>query len=350
MNLNNPYSDLKIFYHTKNLQAFIDNKRIAPIYIRIKPTNICNQNCFYCCYADDRAVTGRKVSKDNFIPKEKMLEILSDIKEIGVKGITLSGGGEPLCYQYIEETLERIGDLEIDFSIITNGQLLSGVRAERLKDAKWVRISLDSANSETYQAIRRVPTFGQVINNIEHFAAIKNNCCELGINFVINKRNYKEVYDICKIISSIGVNNIKFSGLMVQDGTQEYHAHLKDEVKEQISKAKSEFGNNLKIIDKYEENLSFRRYFNKCHIMNFVTVIAANQHVYACHQKAYTESGDLGSIENQSFRELWFSESVKSKINNFSPLQECNAACVYDQRNILLNEIRNLDKNQINFI
>ena len=44
-----PYSNLKIFDHIDKLnEAVKENKRVAPIYIRIKPTNNCNHKCYYC--------------------------------------------------------------------------------------------------------------------------------------------------------------------------------------------------------------------------------------------------------------------------------------------------------------
>ena len=116
-----------------------------------------------------------------------MQEIISDISDMGVKAVTFSGGGEPLVYPYIVEAMQRILDADIDLSIITNGQLLKGERAEVLAKAKWVRISFDSANAETYAKVRQLPleAFDEVCGNIRQFARIKNHNCELGVNFVI---------------------------------------------------------------------------------------------------------------------------------------------------------------------
>ena len=44
------YSDLKIFHHMDCIKDFLKGKRVPPIYLRIKPTNICNQKCYYCAY------------------------------------------------------------------------------------------------------------------------------------------------------------------------------------------------------------------------------------------------------------------------------------------------------------
>ncbi len=47
-----PYSNLKVFAHAKVLGKIAEGEQVAPIYIRIKPTNHCNHKCYYCCYAD----------------------------------------------------------------------------------------------------------------------------------------------------------------------------------------------------------------------------------------------------------------------------------------------------------
>lgn len=148
-----PYSELKIFHHTECIDKFLRRERVAPIYVRIKPTNVCNQKCYYCGYANDRVFDDRSVDSRESIPWEIMKNTLYEMKEIGVKAVTFSGGGEPLCYPYINETLQIVEDLGIDYSIITNGQALKGETAERLRKAKWVRISFDSAKKETYEGI-----------------------------------------------------------------------------------------------------------------------------------------------------------------------------------------------------
>lgn len=113
-----PYSNLKIFSHMQEVQKVKSGERIAPIYVRIKPTNKCNQNCYYCHYKNPYLDLNQYNSTDE-INREKMLEIIEDFKNIGVKAITFSGGGEPLLYPYIEETMEAVLKAGIDLSIIT---------------------------------------------------------------------------------------------------------------------------------------------------------------------------------------------------------------------------------------
>ena len=93
-----PYSNLKIFAHVQKLNDIRDGKRISPIYIRIKPTNYCNHRCYYCSYADDELGLRDSVNRQDQISWDKMQEIISDIRDMGVKAVTFSGGGEPLLY------------------------------------------------------------------------------------------------------------------------------------------------------------------------------------------------------------------------------------------------------------
>lgn len=351
-----PYSNLKIFAHAQALQDISEGKRIAPIYIRIKPTNYCNHRCYYCSYADSELGLRNSVNRQDQIPWEKMQEIILDMSDMGVKAVTLSGGGEPLVYPYIVETMHRILDAGMDLSIITNGQLLNGERAAALANAKWVRISFDSADAETYAKIRQIPlmAFDEVCENIRRFSQIKKDSCELGVNFVINHENAGQIYDMAKMVKDLGVNHIKYTARVTKD-LFTYHEPFKQNVIEQIHRAKDELdGNGFRIINKYESDfdsvLVFHRCYDKCYVNRIFTVIAADCKVYFCHDKAYVKEGIVGDLRERSFKELWFSKEVIERYREFNPQNECNHHCVYDDRNELLNTFYSLDENHINFI
>ncbi len=351
-----PYSNLKIFAHAQALEDIGAEKRIAPIYIRIKPTNYCNHKCYYCSYADSALGLRDSVNRQDQIPQEKMREIISDISHMGVKAVTFSGGGEPLVYPYIVETMRSVLEAGIDLSIITNGQLLKGERAEVLTDAKWVRISFDSADAETYAKVRQLPleAFDEVCDNIQKFSQMKKAGCELGVNFVINHENAGQVYRMAELVKELGVNHIKYTARVTKD-LFAYHEPFQKDVVEQIHRAKSELeGGGFRIINKYESDfdsvLVFHRCYDKCYVNRIFTVIAADSRVYFCHDKAYVEEGVVGDLKNQSFQELWFSEETVKRYQEFNPEKECNHHCVYDDRNELLNTFYSLDRKHINFI
>ena len=351
-----PYSNLKIFAHAQALNEIGEGKRIAPIYIRIKPTNYCNHHCYYCSYADSELGLRDSVNRQDQIPWEKMQEIISDMEDIGVKAVTFSGGGEPLVYPYIVQAMRTVLDAGIDLSVITNGQLLKEERAEVLANAKWVRISFDSANAHTYSKVRQLPlkAFDEVCDNIYQFSKQKQENCELGINFVVNHENADQVYDMAKMVRELGANHIKYAARVTKD-LFAYHEPFKQGVIEQIHRAKEELQTkHFRVIDKYEGDfdsaLVFHRCYGQCYINRIFTVIAADSKVYFCHDKAYVTDGVVGDLSKQSFKELWFSEETVKRYQEFNPQKECNHHCVYDDRNELLNVFYSLDRNHINFI
>lgn len=349
-----PYSNLKIFAHLDELEKVKNGERIAPIYVRIKPTNRCNQNCYYCHYKSPYLELDQYNPADE-IKKEKMLEIIRDFKNIGVKAVTFSGGGEPLLYPYIEETIEAVLEAGIDLSIITNGSLLTGKKAELLSNAKWVRISQESGCADTYSKIRGVKkeAFDDLCSNIKKFAEIKNKDCELGVNFVIGPENYKEVYQAGRLMQELGANHIKYTALISNDA-ERVHAPFKEEVIGQIHRLIDANRSDFRIINLYESdfesNAVFGRNYDFCGIKDYVTVIAANSKIYYCHDKAYLSQGEVGDISQKSFQEVWFADETIQKVKKFNPKLVCHHHCVYDDRNELLNHYYSLDENHINFI
>lgn len=351
-----PYSDLKVFYHTDRINGMIRGDRVAPVYVRIKPTNICNQNCFYCGYANNRVFENREVDRRESIPWEILKRTISELAEMNVKALTFSGGGDPLIYHSIEQALELVHYLGIDYSMITNGQALEGNVVDYLKYAKWVRVSLDASDQKTYEKIRGIKTFDKVITNIGDFARQKSDDCILGINCVISKQNAQEIFEICKLVKSLGVDNIKLDCIRVKtEDMADYHENIKNDVCQQIAQAKGMLEDEtFKIVDKYSNDIEldsiYEKKYTKCYMQNLFTVIAADSKVYRCHQRAYMKSGEIGDLAKSSFKEIWYSQETINNANNFKPQEECGFRCAFDGRNELLSEFMNMDRNHVNFV
>ena len=330
-------------------------ERCSPVYIRVKPTNRCNHNCSYCHYKNAYLdLDGFNPSDE--IPREKMLETVEGMKMLGVKAVTFSGGGEPLLYPYIEETMEAVLEAGIDLSVITNGSLLNGKKAELLAKAKWVRISIESVNDAEYCTIRGIKegSFDRLCGNIANFSAIKEKGCELGVNVVVNEKNSSEVMEMSRLMKELGANHVKFAPMVTND-TEAYHEAFKDAVSADLRKAQEEYGSQgFRIIDLYTgdftDSVIFERQYSRCPLKEFICVIAANQKVYYCQDKAYLDDGEVGSIRERSFEELWNSDATTRLFRAFDARKLCRQHCVHDGRNELLNSFLEMDRNHVNFI
>lgn len=92
---NTPYSEMKIFHHQEILQNLLCGERCSPLYIRLKPTNKCNQDCYYCSYRNP-CLDLSEYNMNDEIPFDTMMSLLDDFVSMKVKAVTLSGGGRTI--------------------------------------------------------------------------------------------------------------------------------------------------------------------------------------------------------------------------------------------------------------
>lgn len=352
---NTPYSEIKIFHHQDILQSLLKGERCTPLYIRLKPTNKCNQDCYYCSYRNP-CLDLSEYNMNDEIPYEIMMSLLEDMAAMKVKAVTLSGGGEPLLYPHIEKIIERLLEEKIDLSVITNGILLYGRKAELLSGAKWVRLSIDTVDANKYSKIRCVKkeSFNVLCDNIRNFSKTKNQNCELGVNMVVTKENYMEVAEMAGLMKELGVNHVKYAPLLTNN-TSDYHREIKEFVTKELNRVQSDLTDKkFRIVDLYTNETevckNICRPYHKCQVKEFECVIGADSKVYICHHKAYMKDGVVFDLRKGSFKEQWYSPKVTDMFCQFDAVERCKQYCVQDGKNQLINIFLNVDQNQINFV
>jgi len=359
--MNELYSDLKVFHFSSKLNDILNNRLSPPLHIRLKPTNKCNHNCYYCCYRSRNLHLNELFDPNDEIPFWKMQEIIEDFKYMGIKAVTFSGGGEPLVYPYFIETIKMILDAKIKIGVLTNGGMLKGKIAGILsKGASWVRVSMDAVDPILYSKIRNVNNneFKNVCSNIKLFAKNKSKKCQLGVNFIINKYNYKDVYAFLSFMKKLGVNHVKVSESVIsqdREKNREYYLPILNAIKQQIKKAIFDLSNkSFFIIDKIDtfnsKDNCYEKKYSKCPFAQFLTVIAADMNVYICQDKAYTKKGKLGSLKNEKFKDVWFSKNTKRKLLSINPAKDCNHHCTQYKKNILLIDYININQSHVEFV
>ena len=114
------YSKFKIFHFKEKIDSLPKNLQeiTPPVYVRIKPTNACGHNCWYCAYKADNLQLGKDMSVRDKIPKDKMMEIIDDLEEMKVKAVTFSGGGDPFYYPYFLK-LKQTTQLQSPLKLMT---------------------------------------------------------------------------------------------------------------------------------------------------------------------------------------------------------------------------------------
>jgi MoaA/NifB/PqqE/SkfB family radical SAM enzyme len=109
---------------------------IRPISVQIAPTDKCNLNCIFC------SVKNREKNELNI---EQSFKVIRTFKSMGAKTLEITGGGDPTCYENINELIEEASNLGYKIGLISNGVLLNKkITVDNLSTLTWVRISLNS--------------------------------------------------------------------------------------------------------------------------------------------------------------------------------------------------------------
>lgn len=298
---------------------------------------------------------GKDMVERDFIPESKMLEIIEDCAEMGVKAITFSGGGEPLVYKYMPQTLRKLVETPIAFATLTNGARLSGEVAELFaKYGTWVRVSMDGYDNASYQRFRSTGKgeFDKIINNMESFKKIGGKCY-LGVSFIVGQENYHAIYAMCKLLHNIGVDSVKIAPTITSnesEATNSYHQAIYDKVKDEVARAKADFGKGLEIYDSYHYQLeSFQKDYDWCPYSQMLMVIGADLGIYPCQDKAYNiDEALLGSIKDVRFKDWWAGN--KEAFFKINPRKVCNHHCVSDHKNKMILEYLNADRAHLGFV
>lgn len=344
MNYSKEYSNKKIAWFNEKMKSFVNGNISAPIYVRIKPINKCCHKCFFCVYNPDMSNMHENINKCDKLKTSKLFEILDDFKEIGVKAVTYSGGGEPLMHDGIVEVFNKTIENKIDLSLITNGQLLTGNISKALTHAKWIRISADYYDSDTFVKSRGTTNkmFNKIIENMQEFSLHENRKCDISINYIITNYNFDNIQKAVLLFKSANVGNIRFSPVWVPNFF-EYHKKIEKRVLQQLEYCKKNFmTNSFKIYDSYNivKDILYRSY-DKCYIMQTIPVIGADGNIYACHNKSYSNDAIIGNILNNRFKNIWFSKEAYEIFNSFNPIKSCKCQCANDSKNKFIYELIN---------
>lgn len=355
------YANTKIFHFPDRLSALAQGEMAPPVHIRLKPTNRCNHRCHYCCYRNSNLFLSQLMKETDQIPAAKMAELVRDFVHLGVKAVTFSGGGEPLCYPHIVPTIAGLTTGGIKVAMLSNGGLLHGEVADLLATrAVWLRISMDAADPEGYAASRGVTPaeFDRVCANIKHFARISGRSCVLGLNLIVTRDNSPHLLDFLKMTRDLGVDHVKVSGVVISTEPAEndaYHAPIYPLVRRQLDQAISLLNNdNFSIIDLLHEPASRKEIYQKgydwCPMSRFLVVIGADQQVYTCQDKAYTTSGLLGTLADTDFLQFWHSPQTAARLKALDPSRDCRHHCVAHHKNLMLLDYFEADPGHLEFV
>jgi len=192
-------------------------ERVKPrlSYTQIVPTNACNVRCIFCWRSLYPEEEKRKM-RDR-ISDERLVEIAKEVRELGPKRITITGGGEPLVKKHV--VLEMIKEIKrhpsIKAEIVTNGCLFDDdlVRELVANRLDIVGISINSSKQELDDFIRgKERGHEQLLRGLEYFRKWKTklniDVPALCFTMVVTKYNYDDVKGLAALAARYDIRNV----------------------------------------------------------------------------------------------------------------------------------------------
>lgn len=160
-----------------NIQNIADKK---PITADIFLNDYCNNKCPYCVYGRYVERNHEYMSYKDFVKYSKILLLM------GVKGFILTGGGEPTISKDFDEITKYLESKGIPYGINTNFNQLKYIKP------KYLKVSLDGWDENSYQEHRGVRKYEQTKENIRQYAEwkkINSPATSLGIQSVVTSKD-----------------------------------------------------------------------------------------------------------------------------------------------------------------
>jgi len=341
------FSNQKILFHGDRLKEYIDTKRTnAPVTITIDLTNKCNNRCPHCIsYLKDKDELDYDILK----------HLLYDCSIIGVRGIVITGGGEPLLYKKLIDALKYGYNLGLKFGLITSGQDIGRSDNEWLQILKyltWIRFSLDAGSSERYKYTHglgkdKFDGVIKLINRVTNIKYINKLSTTIGIGYIVNidttLMEQEDIHKAIKLTINKGLDYFQLRPLLMREKNNDIR------VVDYLQKTKDYVEKSGIDIELYNTSLQRRvdREYDYCHGGHFITSICANGKIYYCCILKNMKHGEIGNLHKNSFSEIWKSNVVR-EIGKSINVSKCPNRCKNNIINNIINKLLKSSENKHN--
>lgn len=333
----------------------------GPLVVEWDTTEVCNLSCPGCISED-------LVCNSTSFTRNRLLEIASELYDIGVKAVVLIGGGEPLAHPAVGELIEYLGKHDISIGITTNGCFISNYMDTIAEYVSWTRVSVDAATPETFNRLRPAKDgnnrFFEIIEAMRNLAKIKKG--RLGFSYLIRTEadgfgitsNIDEIYDAALLAKNIGCDYFEVKPSYSYAGGQDHalviHSRERmEQAREQIKKIQGLDTGSFKIYTaiNLEDSLKCvesrqEKTYTDCPAAHLRTLICPSG-VFVCPYWRGKEPFRIGDAAKQSIQDIWNSKRRTEVMNHLDPSTVCNFHCLRNETNEEVLRIMNGGKVQI---
>jgi radical SAM protein with 4Fe4S-binding SPASM domain len=321
--------------------AYICGRRnFLPLGVEIQPTAFCNFFCNYCSYKSRNASHAS-------IPWNDLSRFCKSlgVGNLPTQVVYISGGGEPLCYKRIRETIEILSHHQLRLALITNGSLINTNPSilYLMNRFGYIQISLHAAEDQVKKLSFNPEE--TVLGIPKQLAGQRPEV--LGLRMVVNNRNWPEVFDKLTAARQSGFDYIVFTPARDFEGTglgmttDNLHA-LQDNIRARWEEADPDFCNLRSIAFSQHDRTTYIP-TDLCWALELrlLAICDPAGDIYTCIHRIGDKRYSIGSIKESQFHMIWNSESHLSIIATLNK-EQAEGKCRNCRFFAINSEIQNL--------
>ncbi|MCP4602608.1 MAG: radical SAM protein [Proteobacteria bacterium] len=347
----------KLIHHLDALVKWKNGEFFAPPFVEINPTNACNQRCLFCFC--------KYLGFDKTeIPGTRLLEVIKEMADAGVKALYFQGTGEPLLNKAVPDAILAGKKAGLGVSLSTNGVLFKEETIKKvLPCLSWLLVGQLEVNPELYAFSHGCSErqFHMVVNNLKKAVALRNeqNLQEtiLSAHIMPFPYNYTHIYDTVRFAKELGIDyiNIKAANQRIEnENVGQWPRDAHKTCADQFQRAKEDFeDDSFKVNVKIHEFLHVENAgekgllgYDECYGVEFETTLDCDGGIYPCCEVWQRKEYCYGNIMEKTFEDIWRSECRKAALDKFftdvNPYTcATGGACKQGKINPILWEIKN---------
>lgn len=187
--LRSPEKVYGLHFSQDEIREAVENNRL--LTLDLETSRMCNLKCLYC-YSE----AGQKL--ENELTLDEIKNVADQAVALGVKVITIIGGGEPMIVPYILDMIDYLSQLPVKINLFTNATLLTPFKARFLAERHVsVVTKFNSLKAEVQDELAGVPgSFEKIQAGIQFLldaGYASSPDLPLGLETVICKQNVNEI-------------------------------------------------------------------------------------------------------------------------------------------------------------